>query len=206
VGGRPQGRDGLGPGRALFARYAADDFAGIAQLLDDAVIAMQARARDLAGVVRRHQPTVDQPLVVVLVDELATLTAYLPDRKLRDRIGHALSLLLTQGRAVGFTVVAALQDPRKDVIAFRNLFPTKVALRLDEPSQVDMVLGDGARDQGARCDQISESQPGLAYVRIDGTREPARVRAAWVTDDDIAAMTARYPAGRSEALTLAEPA
>jgi DNA segregation ATPase FtsK/SpoIIIE, S-DNA-T family len=80
------------------------------------------------------------------------------------------------------------------VIAFRNLFPTKVALRLDEPAQVNMVLGDGARDQGARCDQIPESLPGVGYVRVDGVREPMRVRAGWVTDADIAAMAAGYPA------------
>jgi S-DNA-T family DNA segregation ATPase FtsK/SpoIIIE len=53
--------------------------------------------------------------MVAVIDELANLTAYLPDRKLRDRIGHAVSLLLTQGRAVRVAVAAALQGPRKDV-------------------------------------------------------------------------------------------
>ena len=43
-------------------------------------------------------------------------------------------------------MVAALQDPRKDVLSIRNLFPDRIAMRLDEPEQVDMVLGDGARD------------------------------------------------------------
>ncbi|WIM97641.1 hypothetical protein ACTOB_001183 [Actinoplanes oblitus] len=32
-------------------------------------------------------PTVDEPLILVLVDELAALTAYLTDRKIRDRSG-----------------------------------------------------------------------------------------------------------------------
>jgi S-DNA-T family DNA segregation ATPase FtsK/SpoIIIE len=189
----PKGGMELGPGRALFTRFAADDFEGMADLLDEAVTVMRARAQRLAGVTRTHQPTPEEPLIVVLVDELANLTAYLPDRKLRERISQAVSLLLTQGRAVGVVVVAALQDPRKDVVTFRNLFPTRVALRLDEPSQIDMVLGDGARDQGARCDQIPESLPGVGYVRVDGVREPVRVRAAWVSDGDIATMTANWP-------------
>lgn len=184
----------LGPGRALFARFAADDFESMADLLDAAVVVMRARAGRLAGNSRKHQATVDEPLIVVVIDELATLTAYLPDRKVKDRIAHAVSLLLTQGRAVGVVVVAALQDPRKEVVTFRNLFPTKIALRLDEPAQVTMVLGDGARDQGARCDQIPESLPGVGYMRVDGIREPIRVRAGWVTDIDIAAMAATYPA------------
>jgi S-DNA-T family DNA segregation ATPase FtsK/SpoIIIE len=80
-------------------------------------------------------------------------------------VNRALATLLTQGRAVGVCVVAALQDPRKEVIGYRNLFPTKIALRLDERTQVDMVLGDGAREAGARCDQIPESLPGLATSR-----------------------------------------
>jgi S-DNA-T family DNA segregation ATPase FtsK/SpoIIIE len=130
----------------------------------------------------------------VCIDELATLTAYLPDRRLVARISQALALLLTKGRAVGVVVVAALQDPRKDVIAMRNLFPTRVALRLDEPMQVDMVLGDGARDQGAHCDQIPESLPGVGYCRVDGVREPVRVRAAWVSDQEIAKTAKKYRA------------
>jgi S-DNA-T family DNA segregation ATPase FtsK/SpoIIIE len=190
----PKGGMELGPGRALFARFAGDGFEAMADLLEDAVAVMRARAGRLAGHSRRHTATVEDPLVVVVIDELANLTAYLPDRKLRDRVTQAVSLLLTQGRAVGVSVIAALQDPRKEVVAFRNLFPTKIALRLDEAAQVNMVLGDAARDQGALCDQIPESTPGVGYVRVDGIREPARVRAGWVTDDDIAAMAASYPA------------
>jgi S-DNA-T family DNA segregation ATPase FtsK/SpoIIIE len=181
----------------MFARFAADDYESMAALLDDAVTVMRERAQRLAGVTRKHQPTVEEPLILVLIDELANLTAYLPDRKLRERITQAVSLLLTQGRAVGVSVVAALQDPRKDIVAFRNLFSGKVGLRLDEPLQVDMVLGDGARDQGARCDQIPDSLPGVGFARLDGIREPVRVRAGWVTDDDIDEMARIFPAPRT---------
>jgi DNA segregation ATPase FtsK/SpoIIIE, S-DNA-T family len=153
---------------------------------------MKERARRLAGVTRLHEPTVREPLILILIDEVATLTAYQPDREVRKRIEHSLGLLLTQGRAVGVCVVAALQDPRKEVLGFRNLFPTKVALQLDEPTQVDMVLGDGARDQGALCDKIPDGLRGVGYVRVDGVREPTRVRAGHVTDDDIAAMVRDY--------------
>ena len=72
-------------GRALFdawGRYAADP-ADIADLLEDAVADMQARARRFAGRQRDHTPTEEFPFVVVLVDEIAFLTAYQADRKLR---------------------------------------------------------------------------------------------------------------------------
>jgi hypothetical protein len=85
-------------------------------MLEDAVTEMQVRAARFAGKHRDHTPTVEHPFVVVLVDEVALLTAYLPDRQLRDRVKAALATLTTQGRAVGFCVIAALQDPRKEVI------------------------------------------------------------------------------------------
>ena len=88
--------------------------------------------------------------------------------------------------------MGAVQDPRKDVLSVRDLFPTRVALRLSEADHVGLVLGQGARDRGARCDQIAESLPGVGYVGIDGVAEPVRVRFAHVTDEDIAQMVLDY--------------
>jgi S-DNA-T family DNA segregation ATPase FtsK/SpoIIIE len=184
----------LAYGRVIFesyGAYAADPVA-IAVMLDQAVADMQARAARFAGVQRDHTPTCEHPFTVVLVDEVAFLTAYQPDRKLKDRIMAALATLTTQGRAVGYCVVAALQDPRKDVLTIRNLFPDRIAMRLDEPEQVDMVLGDGARDRGAACELISSDPStgaGVAFVRLEADPDPVRVRAGWVTDADIRAMS-----------------
>jgi S-DNA-T family DNA segregation ATPase FtsK/SpoIIIE len=187
----------LAYGGAIFdryGRYAATPEA-ILVMLEDAVAQMQARAGVFAGRHREHTATIEHPFVVVLVDEVAFLTAYLSDRGIRDRIKAALATLTTQGRAVGYSVVAALQDPRKEVMNIRNLFPDRIAMRLDEPEQVDMVLGDGARDRGALADQIPTNEAtgaGVAYVRLAHDPDPVRVRAAWVTDPDIRAMCAEY--------------
>ncbi|WFE57576.1 FtsK/SpoIIIE domain-containing protein [Micromonospora sp. WMMD712] len=181
----PKGGMELAAGVPLFARFAYDDPDSMAGVLEEAVKRMRVRAARLRGVTRQHVPTPEDPLLVLVVDELAALTAYITDRKVRDRIKEALGLLLSQGRAVGVHVVAALQDPRKDVLPFRDLFPTRIGLRLTEPEQVDMVLGDAARDRGALCDRIPESAPGVGFVVLDGVREPVRVRFAYLTDDDI---------------------
>ncbi len=90
-------------------------------------------------------------------------------------------------------VIGAVQDPRKEVLPFRDLFPVRVALRMTEADQVDLVLGDGARDRGARADEIGEDMPGVGYVRLDGQADPVRVRACWVDDPEIARMARRYP-------------
>ena len=188
----PKGGMEMTFGRPLFARFEDTDFEAMAAMLEEAAQDMQARTQRLKGRTRQHVPSPDDPLVVIVVDEMAALTAYCPDRKIKDRIKAALSLLLSQGRAPGYLVVAALQDPRKDVLPFRDLFPTRIALRLTEPEQVDMVLGDGARDRGARCDCIPRSLPGVGYVRLDNEPDPVRGRIAHVTDEDITETCDRY--------------
>ena len=179
-------------GRDLFTRY-ADRAADMVGLLEDAVTEMHDRAAKFAGTTRTFTPSLEFPFLVVLVDELAFLTAYQPDRDLRKRAEAAIATLTSQGRSVGVCVVGALQDPRKDVISLRNLFPTRIALRLDESDQVDMVLGDGARDRGALADEISPlplTGAGVGYVRLEGSPQVVRVRAAYVNDDDIRDMAA----------------
>ncbi|MEV8638036.1 FtsK/SpoIIIE domain-containing protein [Streptosporangium sp. NPDC051023] len=184
-------------GRDLFGdHYAASPEACVA-LLEAAVKVMQERAGRFAGVRRNHVPTVEDPFVLVVVDEVAFLTAYQPDKGLRVRTIAALATLTTQGRAVGVGVLAALQDPRKDVLTIRNLFPDKIALRLDESEQVDMILGDGVRDRGALADHISpvpEQGAGVAYVRLETSPDPIRARATYVSDDDIRNMVAVFGA------------
>ncbi|MER7506659.1 FtsK/SpoIIIE domain-containing protein [Nonomuraea pusilla] len=192
----------LSYGRDLFGdRYAATP-EECADLLDQAVYVMQSRAARFAGQQRSHTSTVEDPFVLVVVDEVAFLTAYQADRQLKQRICAALATLTTQGRAVGIGVMAALQDPRKEVMNIRNLFPDKIALRLDESEQVDMVLGDGARDRGALADHISpvpERGAGVGYVRLETSPDPIRVRAAYVSDDDIRDMAAAFTSGKDAA-------
>ncbi|MFI7553093.1 FtsK/SpoIIIE domain-containing protein [Micromonospora sediminimaris] len=190
----PKGGMELSIGRALFSRYVDDDWTRMADLLDDAVTRMRARQQQLRGKVRVHTPTVDEPLIVVVIDEIAALLAFLPDSDIRQRITQALGLLLTQGAGLGVLVVAATQDPRKEVVSVRDFFPTRIALGLTERAHVDLLLGDGARDRGALADQIPQSAKGVAYVLLDGQPEPARVRFSYLPDDVIREMAATFPA------------
>ncbi|WP_344923972.1 hypothetical protein [Saccharopolyspora gregorii] len=120
-----------------------------------------------------------------MIDELSAMTAY-GDKDIIRAFEPLISTALTQFRSVGGRVVGATQEPTKDVIPMRGLFPTKIALRLDQASYVDMCLGEGARDMGAFADKIPAYLPGVAYVKQDGRREPLRSRAPYNTDADIA--------------------
>lgn len=182
----PKGGMELRPGVPLFTRFEDSHPDAMCALLEDLVHLKDRRAKNLAATgLRKHHATPDSPHVLVVIDELATLTAF-AERATVRRVDQALGLLLTQGRACGITVLAAVQDPGKDVVAWRDLFPTRIAMRLDNPIQVDMVLGEGARDLGATADHISELTPGVAYIRVEGTRALRRVRSAYLTDEDIA--------------------
>lgn len=97
-------------GRVLFRRY-ADDPAGMVGLLEQAVAVMADRAGEFAGHTRTHTPTRLHPFVVVVVDELAFLTAYLPDRDLRRRAEQALATVTSQGRSVGVCVLGGAAGP-----------------------------------------------------------------------------------------------
>ncbi|BCJ29621.1 hypothetical protein [Actinocatenispora sera] len=70
------------------------------------------------------------PLHLVIVDELATLTAYAP-MDVRRRAEYALGRLLTKGAAVGWVVLGCVQEPSKDIIPMRGLFTYRIALGLD---------------------------------------------------------------------------
>jgi DNA segregation ATPase FtsK/SpoIIIE, S-DNA-T family len=187
----PKGGMELAAGRPLFDRFchgdtSTTDYESVfADLLDDAVQVMRRRQDRLRGVTRLHEPSVGEPLIVLVIDELAALTGWTLDRNAKKRMETALGLLLSQGRAVGVVVVGAVQDPRKDVLPMRDLFPTRIALRLNEPEQVTLTLGAGARQRGALADLIPDSLPGVGYVTVDGIAEPVRVRFSHITDTDI---------------------
>lgn len=203
----PKGGMELSAGAPLFDRFVwggpSSDGAGwqepMAVLLEEAVAGMQARAARLRGVTRKLTPTVDEPLIVIVIDEIAALTAYVTDPKLRARIVSALSLLLSQGRAVGVSVVGATQDARKETLAMRDLFPMRVALRCAEPGMVDLILGAGARARGALADHLPETSPGVGYVVVEDRPEPVRVRFAYADDATISGAAATYARGRHAA-------
>lgn len=191
-------------GQGLFTRYAQTPERAVV-LLEDTVTAMQTRAAKVAGHTRQVKPSLEHPMVLVLVDELAALVGYLPDRDLLKRAEAALSLLCSQGRAVGFFVFGFLQDPRKETVKMRHLFPQTLGLRLKERDEVAMVLGEGAIAAGAACHKIPRSTPGVGYVINDEDGHPVKVRAGYVSDDMIRSCAERFPAAEQQPIMIPEP-
>ena len=188
----PKGGVEFGRGEnRLFVRFATDT-ESILVLLREAVEVLRERLAFMrANGIRKHRPTPEQPLVLVIIDEAASLSSY-AERDAQQEFRRLTGLILSQGRAAGVSMIAALQDPSKETMPNRQLFPIRIGLRLDEPTQVAMVHGQGARDRGARCDKISEHTPGVGFVGEDGTTDFVRVRAFWVSDDAADAIVDTY--------------
>ena len=179
----------LSVGAGLFTKVATTEadavktLAALEQLMDQ-------RGAHMAGVARQHHPTKSAPLIVLMIDELAGLTAYMSDAALRKEASASLSRILTKGRALGIVVVAFLQDPRKEVLPMRGLFTQTVALRLRSRDEVAMVLGDGTADT-APAHRISPERPGTGYV-IAEDGHVIKVRSDFWSDEQIRSTANQY--------------
>jgi len=188
----PKGGVELAAGQRLFHRFYYGDPEEMAGALEELVKAMKRRQANQRGRGRTHVATVDEPTIVIVIDEFGALTSYVTDKKLKERINSAMSLILSQGRAMGVHVVAALQDPRKEILPFRNLFGTRIALRLVEKSEVGLILDDDALDRGAACHLIPKSLPGKAYMLLEIDPTPAEIRFPYHNDAAIDELASAY--------------
>ncbi|MER5392447.1 FtsK/SpoIIIE domain-containing protein [Saccharopolyspora sp. NPDC002686] len=181
----PKGGMEFSQGREMLHAFADNDEDGL-KLMEAYTAVLDERKLELGRQgVRDFTPSRETPLELLVCDELAGMTEY-AIREITVPFGKMISKGLTQYRAVGGRIVAATQEPTKEHVPMRGLFPTKIALRLDTASYVDMCLGEGMRDMGAFADKISENLAGTAYAKRDGSREPVRVRAPYSSSEDIA--------------------
>lgn len=130
---------------------------------------------------RKHCPTTDQPMHVIILDEILDLLTF-AEVDIRREANRVLSRILTKGRAAAVVVVACTQMVTKDALAQRDLFSTKIALRLKTGYETSVVLGDGMEKLGP-AHRISILEPGGAYVVDEETGLPVKVRADYWSDD-----------------------
>jgi S-DNA-T family DNA segregation ATPase FtsK/SpoIIIE len=179
-------------GEPLFHRWATgmDDAVDLLNDFRDSMLDRQAWMREHK--IRTSEISMDSPYELLVVDELAMLTAYSDRGSVREAL-RLLAEILTQGRAADHGVAAYVQEPSKDVVDVRDLFDTRICLGVTTASHVDMALGEGARDRGALADEIpgDPAHAGIGFVIDPLTRLPIRFRAGYVTDPDIDDLVSR---------------
>lgn len=172
--------------RTVFHRWATtgDDAVELLTEYRDTMVDRQTVMRKQR--LRQNVITRETPFELLIVDELAMLTAY-GDRQIVREALRLLAEVMTQGRAADFSVAAYVQEPSKDVVDIRDLFTTRACLGVTAAVHVDMALGDGARDRGALADEIpgDPQHAGIGFAIAPGSRLPVRFRAGLVTDRDI---------------------
>jgi S-DNA-T family DNA segregation ATPase FtsK/SpoIIIE len=190
----PKGGMELAFGEALFAPQRYCDRVGkeMVAMLGDAVRAMEEAQRDLRNTVRKLTPSVSRPLHMIVIDECAQVLSGGGDSALAKQAKASITRLVNEGRACGFFVLVALQDPRVEVIAMRDQFPEIVGLRMRAAQHINMLFGPGAMESGIAPHRIQKSQPGYAYAYDEEHNRIVKVRAAWVSDEDLRAMAAAY--------------
>jgi len=171
-------------------RYAEDDDE-IAEMIRDFwtnTVADKKTAIAAAGL-RKFQISRETPFDILILDEIGAITGYgnggvnVSKRELQQY----LALILSQARALGGTVIGALQEPDKQVLPQRDLFTVRIQLRATSSMHPDMVLGEDMRKRGALADEIPNvpETAGIGYVVRQRTRTPLQVRAAFCDDNDI---------------------
>lgn len=134
---------------------------------------------------RTWNPTRERPALAILVDEFAELPPEALD------IADSLARL---GRAVAVTLIAATQRPTQDATgngAIRSQMDVRIALRVRERADTDLILGAGAYKSGWRTDAFT--LPGVFLILDPDHTTPTPHRAYLLDDDTVADITSRYP-------------
>jgi DNA segregation ATPase FtsK/SpoIIIE-like protein len=148
------------------------------------------------------------PALVIIIDEYAELAEQVP-RALKDT-----DTIARLGRAPAVTLVAATQRPTQKVMgqgAVRSQMNIRIAFRVQEQRDVDLVLGQGMLKAGWHAHKLNA--PGKFLISSPEHDIPSRARAYLLTDDDVTSAAARYAPCRSRlddisrvALTSVPPA
>ena len=150
-------------------------------LLADAVAVLEDRAAELAAVGRRSwEPAPEMPALVIVVDEYAELA-----ETASEATADADSIA-RRGRAVAVTLIAATQRPTQKAMgqgALRSQMDVRVAFRVRERKDVDLILGQGML--AARWHAHKLNAPGKFLISAAEHDVPRRTRGYLLTDETV---------------------
>jgi hypothetical protein len=195
----PKGAEAFGAdGRplAIFEEVASKPDAWHALL-----IKLAARMQSRQGKGREQPVTTENPLIVILIDELSALGILDVDATRKKESTAALLTIASQGRSMNFFIVALAQQPQKEMIGnVREFLAMRVSLRVGQKHEVDMVLGDGAAEGGAEAHLIPIATSGnryrtagVGFVQIEGDPNPVRMRLPYASDAQISEWNDEFP-------------
>jgi len=144
------------------------DLEAFTELVNELDAEMQRRKRAIAGkavkITGKNWRLYDAPFIMVHIDEAQLYTL---QGKEGQRLAQRLALLASQCRALGIFVSVATQRPEDSVVPplLCNNLVLKLALRSEDASQSNTILGNGMAGRGFRSDRFTADQKGAAYYR-----------------------------------------
>ncbi|MBR7836976.1 hypothetical protein KDL01_27110 [Actinospica durhamensis] len=158
------------------------------RLQRDAVGILEARARAMGdGSERVWNPSPEHPALIIITDEYAELAENAP------LAADAADSVARRGRALAVTELAATQRPTQQAMgkgALRSQMDIRIALRVRERRDADLILGQGMLAAGWHAHTLDA--PGKFLISAEGLDHPRRARGFLVTDDDVSGEAARW--------------
>jgi S-DNA-T family DNA segregation ATPase FtsK/SpoIIIE len=140
---------------------------------------------------RKVTPDLGWPVYLVPIDEVAYFSATVGSSVQQKEFNASNRDVVARGRAPGIITVEATQRPSADIIptSLRDLFGYRWAFRCSTEASSDTILGHGWAQNGYSATEIDPQARGVSWLRAeDGI--PRRVKAAYLTDDEIIHMAA----------------
>ena len=124
---------------------------------------------------------------MAVIDELAYYTATVGTKAQREKFTNGLRDCSARGRKCARRYVLATQRPSSDIVStsLRDLFGYRWAFRCSTDDSSDVVLGKGTAKSGYTTAAIPDESRGVGLLRAEGKRTPRRVKAAYLSDDDL---------------------
>ena len=129
----------------------------------------------------------DEHIYLIVIDEYAYFSATVGTKApARGQFAALTRDLVARGRAAGVIIVLATQRPSHQVIdpSMRDLFSYRWAFRCTTDSSSDVVLGQGWAAEGYTAADIDPLARGVGWL-LSETGVPRRIKAAYLTDNDI---------------------
>ena len=127
-----------------------------------------------------------EPIYLIVIDEYAYFSATVGTKPDREEFAALTRDLVARGRAAGVIIILATQRPSHQVIdpSMRDLFSYRWAFRCTTDSSSDVVLGQGWAAEGYTAADIDPLARGVGWL-LSETGVPRRIKAAYLTDNDI---------------------